>query len=250
MRPLWPSFVFLLLKEAESTAPGGTPTTVAAPNFSSLPPRGEVTASVKPIPVQLQDESEGKIGDKQEGIEERVGLSQPLSVVEGAAHHGGWNGWLSAPLDHLIDRSKISKICEESNIVNEDQVTQWLMKFRTPGQSFRGDDLVRGLIRSEHGEELARLFQQMWFLPEFKERAAMMQRALFADEPKLLPLVFHVWLGSKVTPTEAYHMMPLSAEKSSTGVVSDILSWPVIFPSLDICWITYPSTDSNGQTSA
>nr|BAP68937.1 RxLR effector candidate protein [Hyaloperonospora arabidopsidis Emoy2] len=46
----------------------------------------------------------------------------------------------------------------------------------------------------------------------------MMQRALFAEEPKLLPLVFHVWLGSKVTPTEAYHMMPLSAEKSSTGV--------------------------------
>nr|BAP68936.1 RxLR effector candidate protein [Hyaloperonospora arabidopsidis Emoy2] len=195
MRPLWPSFVFLLLKEAESTAPGGTPTTVAAPNFSSLPPRGEVTASVKPIPVQLQDET--------------------LIRCRGSSAPWGMNGWLSAPLDHLIDRSKISKICEESNIVNEDQVTQWLMKFRTPGQSFRGDDLVRGLIRSEHGEELARLFQQMWFLPEFKERAAMMQRALFAEEPTLLLSVYAVWLEAKVTPAEAFRMMPISAKKSA-----------------------------------
>ena len=119
-----------------------------------------------------------------------------------------------------------------------------------PDQFFRGDDSVTGLIQGGRGEELVQLFHQLWGVPELKERAAMMQRALFAEEPKLLPLVFHVWLGSKVTPTEAYHMMPLSAEKSSTGVVSDILSWPVIFPSLDICWITYPSTDSNGQTSA
>uniref|UniRef100_A0AAV1U3A1 RxLR effector candidate protein n=1 Tax=Peronospora matthiolae TaxID=2874970 RepID=A0AAV1U3A1_9STRA len=238
MRPLWPSFVFLLLQEAESAAPDGTPTTVAALNLSSLPPRGEVTASVKPIPVQLQDGSGDKSGDKHEEKEERFGLPQTSSVLEGSTHVAGWNGWLSVPLDFPIDRSKFSKIFEKSNVVNEDQVMQWFTKFHTPGQSFRGDDLVTGLIRDGHGEELVRLFQEMWFFPELKERAAMMQRALLAEEPTLLPLVFNVWLGAKVTPAEAFRMMSLSVKKSTSGGASEIKSWPVIFPKLRY-WLVY-----------
>uniref|UniRef100_A0AAV1U386 RXLR phytopathogen effector protein WY-domain domain-containing protein n=1 Tax=Peronospora matthiolae TaxID=2874970 RepID=A0AAV1U386_9STRA len=238
MRPLWPSFVFLLLQEAESAAPDGTPTTVAALNLSSLPPRGEVTASVKPIPVQLQDGSGDKSGDKHEEKEERFGLPQTSSVLEGATHVAGWNGWLSVPLDFPIDRSKFSKIFEKSNIVNEDQVMQWLTKFHTPGQSFRGDDLVTGLVRDGHGKELVRLFQEMRFFPELKERAAMMQRALLAQEPKLSSSAFDVWLGAKVTPAEAFHMMPISAKKRPLVAVKKNSPPTEIFYELGQ-WLTY-----------
>ena len=136
MRPLWPSLAFILLREAESTASGGTPITAAALNLSTISPCEEVNASVKPMPVQLQDESVDEADNKQEGKEERAVVLPPSSVLVNAVHRTRWNEWFTVPRVLPTDSFKLVKICEQTNIVTEKQLEQWLINSTCLTNSF------------------------------------------------------------------------------------------------------------------
>ncbi|CAI5738351.1 unnamed protein product [Hyaloperonospora brassicae] len=60
----------------------------------------------------------------------------------------------------------------------------------------------------------------------------MMQKALLAEYPQAIPLAFNLWAESKVSIDETYHMMPISAVRSTLGAVGEKPSWPDSFPLL------------------
>ena len=78
---------------------------------------------------------------------------------------------------------------------------------------FDGDDtLVKMLARVSGKEELMKHFVLLRDVPGMQHRAGSLQRSLAAVYPDSLPLMMDMWLEVKVSPNDAYDMIPIRKE--------------------------------------
>ncbi|CAI5738347.1 unnamed protein product [Hyaloperonospora brassicae] len=228
--------VLLLQRTIESTTTSGVHKSAAARNVSAVSLRREEFTTVGPARVKPQDADVDVANDADGGQEERM-FPTWASVVKGT-HAMEEVERLSLPQARTSEILTPYAINEKADSVvthgmaepaaARDVMDKWLAISPTEGHEY-----LKSLVNAGQGGKLLEAFNQLRHDPSYRVRADMMQRALLEEDPVAWPLAAKLWLESRVSPAEYFHMMPFRPEGSAADVLGKGPHPPITYPTLD-----------------
>nr|BAP68938.1 RxLR effector candidate protein [Hyaloperonospora arabidopsidis Emoy2] len=118
----------------------------------------------------------------------------------------------------------------------------YVVEYRNKGNDFSDDQVINMLVGEGQSEvELVSLFNWPRRSPKMKETADLLQKklALRSSAPSITcGHLIDAWKKSAVSLEDAYHMMPISSEKSSWVAAEEESSTPASYQMLEL-WIDY-----------
>ena len=124
------------------------------------------------------------------------------------------------------------------------EIKEWINyveKYRSMGHDFSDDQVIDTLVGNRPTEEVVFVLHWLRYFGDMKVRADLLQQKLTlkaSSTTNTMQLMIRLWLETRVSPAEVYHMMPVSSERSSLDAINDETRWEVVRDKI-ASWLSY-----------